>query len=300
MGALLDLTNKRVGMLVALYALPAVQYGKHKRTRWMCICDCGNSFIAWTMLLAKGKQKSCGCLTPPAPDLTGERRGMLSIVERITTTTYRCICDCGTEKIIASIDLKQTRSCGCSRRGRVLGPVKRYDVDGEMLTISEMASRVGVTQTAIYARLSRGLSPKEAMKPPTSRWGHRQSSGKGSAPWNVRRYHLADGRELTLEEIASEVGVTESAMRNRMSDGLTVDQAMAMGKDGSTERYEIFGKMLTVTEIVAISGRDRARLSRRLKRMSPIEAAFGSRKASLVASNKSDFEVAAGRYRVPA
>ena len=54
-----------------------------------------------------------------AKDHTSERFGMLVAVERIqgyrgNETFYRCLCDCGAEKIVSSGNLMSghTRSCG--------------------------------------------------------------------------------------------------------------------------------------------------------------------------------------------
>ena len=62
-------------------------------------------------------------------DLTGQRFGRLVVIRRDGTSyssgnpdwsqpTWLCKCDCGNEKIVTGINLKQgcTRSCGCLRR----------------------------------------------------------------------------------------------------------------------------------------------------------------------------------------
>lgn len=55
-------------------------------------------------------------------DLTGERFGLLTVIERSGSdakgrATWRCLCDCGREKVAASYLIKTgaTRSCGCIR-----------------------------------------------------------------------------------------------------------------------------------------------------------------------------------------
>lgn len=268
MGAGLDLTSQRFGKLVALEALPSAQYGKMKRTRWLTLCDCGERFVAWTFLLVTGRQKSCGCLCPPAADLAGQTLGKLRVVERMTTTVYRCVCECTTVKMLTSIELKTTRSCGCSRRGRVLGPVKRYDVGaGRLLTVAEMAAEVGVSDVAIRNRMERGLSPAAAMRPPMRRGGKVPITniGEGSAPWNERRYAMPDGAQKTKREAAASIGITMSALMNRMSDGLSAAEAVALGNNAAATKYEVYGHMLTLPQLAAISGRDAARLSIHLR-----------------------------------
>jgi hypothetical protein len=36
--------------------------GKQKHIRWLCVCECGNSTIAFGDALRRGNTKSCGCL----------------------------------------------------------------------------------------------------------------------------------------------------------------------------------------------------------------------------------------------
>lgn len=53
-------------------------------------------------------------------DLAGHRFGNLLVVEQVARAPikWKCICDCGSEKIVTSAALTkgQTRSCGCFRR----------------------------------------------------------------------------------------------------------------------------------------------------------------------------------------
>ena len=101
---------------------------------WNCKCDCGNSFIARGGNLKSGKATHCGCLKPEFPnnfiDITGNRYGRLVAVEIASrghgAVMWRCICDCGNEKIVPAENLRNghTRSCGCllkeSRRKNAL------------------------------------------------------------------------------------------------------------------------------------------------------------------------------------
>lgn len=52
-------------------------------------------------------------------DLTGQRFGRLTVIERVKEDTrhvkWRCLCDCGKETIVYSGNLQRghTKSCGC-------------------------------------------------------------------------------------------------------------------------------------------------------------------------------------------
>ena len=66
-------------------------------------------------------------------DLRGQRFGRLTVLEFVPTEGYRsywkCMCDCGNEKLVASNNLQSgtTTSCGCiarekrARSGRING-----------------------------------------------------------------------------------------------------------------------------------------------------------------------------------
>ena len=97
---LIDLTNMRFGKLMATEKLPPQADGK---TRWMCLCDCGNTCVVLSRELRNGLQKSCGC--GRRKDITGKRFGTLTALERSDKYIeypdrgkkylWKCQCDCG-------------------------------------------------------------------------------------------------------------------------------------------------------------------------------------------------------------
>lgn len=54
-----DLTGKRFNKLVVLHR---VENGKGDKSRWKCVCDCGNETTVSGINLKTGAVKSCGCL----------------------------------------------------------------------------------------------------------------------------------------------------------------------------------------------------------------------------------------------
>lgn len=96
---------------------------KSGSARWLCQCDCGKQKTVDGYLLKSGKTTNCGC--EYFHDLTGERFGRLTVVERVENyvspngkwkqTRWKCLCDCGNYKIIHATSLTRglTRSCGC-------------------------------------------------------------------------------------------------------------------------------------------------------------------------------------------
>lgn len=63
----------------------------------------------------------------PAINEIGKRYGMLTVIERYGNTwpiKYRCVCDCGKERIVKGQSLRGEEimlSCGCTRKKRYLG-----------------------------------------------------------------------------------------------------------------------------------------------------------------------------------
>lgn len=54
----------------------------------------------------------------PLKDLTGKRFGRLTVIGRVPKFEWRCVCDCGTERVIHRSRLLSgsSKSCGCLRR----------------------------------------------------------------------------------------------------------------------------------------------------------------------------------------
>ena len=87
-----------------------------------CICECGNYKKVRGDSLGKGTN-SCGCLQKESRrrDINpGTKYGRLVVLERTehqkhNAYMYKCICDCGTEKLIRSDMLRggSVKSCGC-------------------------------------------------------------------------------------------------------------------------------------------------------------------------------------------
>lgn len=51
-------------------------------------------------------------------NILNHKFGMLYVVEYVGNGKYKCICDCGNEKIVDTCNLKRIKSCGCYRSNR--------------------------------------------------------------------------------------------------------------------------------------------------------------------------------------
>ena len=74
---------------------------------------------------------------------------------------------------------------------------------GQTLPITEWAKRTGLGRVTIYKRLSRGMSPDDAVSQPLQR----------------RRTLTANGETLTVPEWAERLGTTQSIIRQRIRAG---------------------------------------------------------------------------------
>lgn len=68
-----DITGMRFGKLVVL---EFSHIGKHRKSHWKCICDCGNEFITSSSAIKSGTTKSCGCLVKETNSLPNGMAGL--------------------------------------------------------------------------------------------------------------------------------------------------------------------------------------------------------------------------------
>lgn len=127
-----DLTRKVFGRLTAV----RLDSYSAKGSRWLCTCSCGGSIVARIDSLTSGNTASCGCIRAEAIaaanrlPIRGMRFGKLVAVDEIGTTKHgsvrwRCVCDCGGEKIATTAKLRYgiVISCGCARRAAGITPL---------------------------------------------------------------------------------------------------------------------------------------------------------------------------------
>lgn len=123
-----DLTGHRYGMLTVL----SFHSRKCHFLKWNCRCDCGKECIKYGHQIRAGKTTSCGCEASrkksetgkrKALNLMGKRFGRLVVLERVGSnkyqkSTWRCLCDCGKEKIVVAGSLVSgnTTTCGCFQK----------------------------------------------------------------------------------------------------------------------------------------------------------------------------------------
>jgi hypothetical protein len=120
MGKFIDLSGQRFNRLVVI---KKVVFGKNKRFKWLCKCDCGNEVAVIGSALKLGKTRSCGCYNKDIHRFTsiaGLKFNRLTAIEPTGKTKngiiiWRCLCECGNETSVPSTSLRNQsiKSCGC-------------------------------------------------------------------------------------------------------------------------------------------------------------------------------------------
>lgn len=114
----LDLAGQKFNRLLVVERVES----KNGKSRFRCICDCGEEHIAVGYDIKEGHTKSCGCLVyDKSPlDILGQTFGRLTVKSRDGTdnfgrSTWGCVCSCGEEVTVVGSRLTSgnTKSCGC-------------------------------------------------------------------------------------------------------------------------------------------------------------------------------------------
>lgn len=94
---------------------------------------------------------------------------------------------------------------------------RTYDVDGVMMSVTEMARKAGVTRGCMQARLLRGMTPSEAV-------------GMGASPQRAQKYNArsyeVDGERMTVVDMSRRSGISTDVIYRRIVNGMSPEMAM--------------------------------------------------------------------------
>lgn len=234
-------------------------------------------------------------------DLTGRKFGRLTVIERMPTvnrrTRWKCICDCGTEKVVGAEQLKSgtTRSCGCYHSDRTREAHYKHGMSNHHLfrIWADMWKRCtnknnkaykhyggrGITvcdewlefqpfyDWAISHGWSEGLTidrinPDMDYSPDNCRW----------ATWKVQqnnkrnnRYLTFNGRTQTLTQWAEELGMSEDALSTRINQhGWSVEKSLTTPVRQAERMITFNGKTQSVTQWAEELGMNKTTLTGRI------------------------------------
>jgi hypothetical protein len=111
-----DISGERFGKLIAV---EPTHNRSDNKILWLCQCDCGGEKLAVGSRLKAGYVTSCGCARSEAArsDIAGDVYGRWTVLRYAEKSHWLCRCECGTEREIATSNLRsgKTTSCGCLR-----------------------------------------------------------------------------------------------------------------------------------------------------------------------------------------
>ena len=126
MGNTLELIGKRFGKWTVVEQAPS----KSHKSRWKCICDCGNTSVVKGTSLMRGVATNCGCIRNEllskkfTIDLIGQRFGQLVVLSKVQrpkqvkvsrSAYWLCKCDCGMEYIVSGNSLRTDKTTRCQK-----------------------------------------------------------------------------------------------------------------------------------------------------------------------------------------
>src|SRR5581483_11893458 len=144
----INLVSKKFGRLEVL----SFSHSKENHSFWNCQCDCGNTTIASTNSLHKGKTKSCGCICKEIGNKHFSWKGHGEISKVFFNNIKKHAREKGREfnisiEYIWDLFLKQNKKCAYS--GRELNfPCRRGDIKGTA-SLDRIDSREGYIQNNV-------------------------------------------------------------------------------------------------------------------------------------------------------
>lgn len=106
-----------------LTVLSRAENSSDGHSRWLCKCSCGQLTTVLGKHLLSGAIKSCGCYQKDhttALDIKGQKFGRWTAIEKVkkdkrNNWIWRCVCECGTERLLTVHTLISggSKSCGC-------------------------------------------------------------------------------------------------------------------------------------------------------------------------------------------
>lgn len=188
-----DLMNQRFGRLVAMHIDPSPS----SRTKWVCKCDCGETFSAMRSNLLGGGSTSCGCSKATHGH---SRKGKMSpTMSSWSAMMSRC-------RDANSPSFKHYNSRGIT--------VCRRWAEGEdgLSGFSCFLEDMGVRPSLEYSieRVDNDLG----YYPANCEWASRKAQALNRT---TTRFFLHEGKKKTIEDLSEQTGITQDSLRWRLT-----------------------------------------------------------------------------------
>lgn len=220
--------------------------------------------------------------------MTGQRFGRLIAREKVGMSAngnalWKCLCDCGTEKVLDANNLRRAvvKSCGCLARETVIAMSTTHGMHGTKVNRAwkAMLYRCNNPSCDFYHNYGgRGIRVEfasfeefyaEIGDPPTpkhtvDRWPDNNGNyAKGNVRWatmaeqrrNSRQNHFIthEGTTQIIADWAKDKGIHEGTIQSRISRGQTAENSLAPVTLG-TMSITLNGETKTVIEWAAYTG----------------------------------------------
>lgn len=191
-------------------------------------------------------------------DLTGQRFGLLTVVQRLPPADGRTLwltrCDCGNEKVAKTEKLRagECRSCGCRERmshglytahrpeHQAWSDMKSRCSNPEHRSYADYGGR-GITVCARWAESFEAFLADMGPRPSPEHSIDRIDNNRGYEPGNCRwavpavqmsntrrnRYVEYLGERVTVSQLARRFGISKATLRMRLEQGEAVAAAVA-------------------------------------------------------------------------
>jgi len=192
-------------------------------------------------------------------DIAGKKIGRWTVVAldsiRNTNAYWRCVCECGSEKAVAAMTLRngQSQSCGCLRSEMKTGITHGMTYSPTWHSWAKMKQRAGLNKRAshhehLYAKVDadpQWVSFEEFLKDmgerPANHTLDRIDNTKGywkeNCRWATQKTQcgnkrnnisvILDGERMCLKQACERVGQNYSKIYARMARGMSFCQAVA-------------------------------------------------------------------------
>lgn len=207
-GNALNITGRRFGKLIALGPVSR----KHKEIIWECLCDCGNETTTVVSSLRAGLTQSCGCLHRERARMANITHGMSKtpIFKTWKGITQRC----------TNPNNPAFKNYG--ERGIVMCDEWQQSFEAFYAHVSHLSNFSVKGYTLDRANNDLGYLPGNM------RWATRTEQNRNKRVRQDSRLLTHNGKTQHLTTWAKELGIRQSAIRDRLHDGWSVERALTI------------------------------------------------------------------------
>ena len=251
MRPVIDLTAKRIGRWLVQSRAPIEKRG----TYWKCLCDCGQSRVAFGPDLKRGVSRSCGCLAAElnrAAKVHGEGRDGKKTPEY---NSWRCMnsrCNNPNDVSFARYGGRDIKVC------------KRWR-DSYSAFLADLGRKPSPEHTLDRIKNHKGYVPGNV------RWATplEQAQNTRQKEQAVRLTYL--DQTLLLTEWAAKFGIDQSTVRRRLAMGWAIERTLTTP---TRIQLTLHGQTLQLTEWAHKIGLDTSALRYRLRHGWSVERAL--------------------------